>query len=342
MWEYGPAVKGEGHRLVITPESRHDLRPLVSTILCRAPTIAGWEFYPHRLPEDLELTKHAVIGRVNNYDISDFRVRVRQGNNHRIDLCYFSPQIVSDDDQTARHAAFVTAETLLGEECLNEWIGAIEVSPMPTSRGLTSLFRRTTTEPVGVLPLERMQATVAALQGSIRDQLPDRPHYEWANDAQWTLWELTPLASEDHIEQTDLLVARSVNQPMWTAAHGGGLFFSKRFSRCNETFCYLKLDGSEWLVEEKCGRKEEIEEALDAILINAKLGCTIGGGTGQRYSYIDLALVDLDGGIQAIRQRLQEGNVPRRSWIQFFDADLEAEWVGIYDDSPPPPMRKFE
>ncbi|WP_406694264.1 hypothetical protein V5E97_24610 [Singulisphaera sp. Ch08] len=38
MWEYGPAVLGEGHRLVLTPESAHELRPLVATILERAPT----------------------------------------------------------------------------------------------------------------------------------------------------------------------------------------------------------------------------------------------------------------------------------------------------------------
>lgn len=67
-----------------------------------------------------------------------------------------------------------------------------------------------------------------------------------------------------------------------------------------------------------------------------------GSGTGLRYTYLDLALVDLDQGIQVIRKRLQEGGVPKRSWIQFFDADLAAEWIGIYDDSPPPPMPSFD
>jgi len=32
MWEFGPAVNKEGHRLVITPESAHHLRPLVNRI----------------------------------------------------------------------------------------------------------------------------------------------------------------------------------------------------------------------------------------------------------------------------------------------------------------------
>ena len=33
MWEFGPAVSGEGHRLVITPEAERHLRPMVDTIL---------------------------------------------------------------------------------------------------------------------------------------------------------------------------------------------------------------------------------------------------------------------------------------------------------------------
>src|SRR5829696_8907501 len=56
MWEYGPAVKGDGQRLVVTPEAERWLRPVVKTIFERAPKIAGWEFYPHRLPENVEQT----------------------------------------------------------------------------------------------------------------------------------------------------------------------------------------------------------------------------------------------------------------------------------------------
>ena len=112
----------------------------------------------------------------------------------------------------------------------------------------------------------------------------------------------------------------------------------RSFSRCGETFCYIKIDGSEGLDEEKFADKAQIEDALDEVLRPDRLGCQIGGGSGLRYSYIDLALADLERGIDVVRKRLQKGNVPRRSWIQFFDADLAAEWVGIYDDSPPPPI----
>jgi hypothetical protein len=129
---------------------------------------------------------------------------------------------------------------------------------------------------------------------------------------------------------------------MWTTAHTGGLFFSERFTRCGETFCYLKIDGAEGLEGSAFEGKDEIEEALDALLGAAKLGCTIGGGSGLRYSYIDLALADLGPGIQAIRKVLRAAKIPKRTWIQFYDSDLGAEWVGIYDDTPPPPLPNFD
>ena len=51
LWEFGPGIPS-GHRLVITPETDHHLRPLVDQILAAAPKLPGWSFHPWRLAED--------------------------------------------------------------------------------------------------------------------------------------------------------------------------------------------------------------------------------------------------------------------------------------------------
>jgi Ca2+:H+ antiporter len=48
MWEFGRAIATDGHRLVITPETVKELRPLVDELLARAPAIPGWEGDPDR------------------------------------------------------------------------------------------------------------------------------------------------------------------------------------------------------------------------------------------------------------------------------------------------------
>lgn len=340
MWEYGPPVRGNGHRLVITPEASHHLRPLARAVLARAPALDGWEFFEYRLPEQFESTQLTVEGRTG-VDISDFRARVSRGDVQRIDVEYTSPNVADAEDEPANNAAFVATETLLGEECLNNWVGAIGVTPAPRVKGTKSLLGGASKEPTGFRALAGLKETVDSLIGSIREQLPPRPHWQLVEGAEWTMWQLQPEQSDDYAEQHDLFVGKSVNPAQWTAAHSGGLFCSERFSRCGETFCYVKTDGSDGLGEDGFADKAEIEDALDAVLVPEKLGCHIGGGTGLRYSYIDLALTDVERGIQAVRQRLRAGKIPKRTWIQFFDSDLAAEWVGIYDDTPPPPMPEY-
>lgn len=336
MWEFGPPVLKSGHRLVMTPESYHGLRPLVREILSRAPELDNWEFFGYRLAESLEMAKHSVEGRTGR-DLSDFQVKVSKDEHNRIDLTYTAPSIRRIDDTDSLHAAFVATESLLGEDCLNRWIGVIEAVPTPKEKW--SLFSRNTRKTTQFYGLDRLHDTVHALIGAIHDQLPQAPHYEWVEEAKWTLWEFRPEASDDYFDQADLIVAKSPNPAQWTAVHGGGYFYSGRFTSTHETFCYLKIDGAEGLGEAGFQDKSEIEDSLDEALKPAKLGCQIGGGTGLRYSYIELALTDIDRSIPVIRKLLQEGNLPKRSWILFHDTDLSAEWVGIYDDSPAPPLQ---
>ncbi|MEI8018590.1 MAG: hypothetical protein WCH39_10360 [Schlesneria sp.] len=338
MWEFGPAIRGTGHRLVITPECDHHLRPLVQSILAKAPDLNGWEFYEHRLAEDIESAQSTVEGRTG-CNLSELKFRASLGELNRIDLKFGSPSKSQIKDQSALNAAFVAAETLLGEKVLNEWIGVIDVSPIQGPSTLTSLLGLARKPPQWI-GLERLYDTVNSLIGSIHDQLPPGPHYEWmTEDTPMSLWELKPESADDYVEQGDLIVGKSANRTMWMTSHRHQLFCSERFSRCHETFCYVKIDGSDGFDEAKFADKSEVEDALDEVLKPQKLGCQIGGGTGLRYSYIDLALVDVDQANEAIKQRLRAGKIPKRSWILFYDSDLAAEWIGIYDDTPPPPMK---
>ncbi|HEY2252163.1 MAG TPA: hypothetical protein VGH74_13915, partial [Planctomycetaceae bacterium] len=122
----------------------------------------------------------------------------------------------------------------------------------------------------------------------------------------------------------------------------GATFDSARFSRCGETFCYLKIDGSEGLDGSVFSDRGEIEDAINAVLRPAKLGSSIGGGTGRRYSYVELALVDVDRAWQEMRLVLQEGHLTPRTWLLFHDDERQYDWQGLYDDSPEPQMPERE
>ena len=328
MWEFGPAVHGAGHRLVITPESRRHLRPLVAEIIRRAPQLDGWEFYAYRLAEDYDMAVQSVEARTGG-DISQTFVRATIGQFNRIDVVFFADHYTGDDED-AFNDVFVAAESLLGEEILDRWIGVIEVESLPRE-GAGNLTH-----------IRELKPTVDGYIQQVRSSLPDRPLLELGDEQEWSLFELKPQESDDYPEQFDMFVGKSMIPTMWQNAHSSVSFDSERYSKCCETFCYVKIDGSQGVDEEKFADKSEIEDALDAALREEEIGCFVGGGTGLKYSYVDLALVDVGRGAEIVRQVLREGNIPKRTWLLFYDTDLQARWIGIWDDAPPPPMPEFE
>jgi hypothetical protein len=324
MWEFGPAVRQKGHRLVITPESQRWLRPLVRTILQRAPKIAGWEFYSYRLPEDVEQTIQTVKGRVG-VNVTGAVIDASVAPGRKIDLFYSFASLADQDEDKQMQAAFVTTETLLGEQVLDTWIGTI---------GLLNDGGGSGGRP---LPLEQVQATLSALIRSLQDQLPKARSQDIAG-GEWTSVKLDPPGqTDDYPGRTDLLIASTHDVELFQGIHGGYPFASACHSKVGEIFCYLKLDAQQVPKSELVAFRSRFEDALNAALLQAKFGCGIGGGTGLRYSYIDLALTDLVRGVPFVREVLATLQAPPRSWLLFHDDDLAEEWVGIHPQTPPPP-----
>jgi hypothetical protein len=230
------------------------------------------------------------------------------------------------DEETAAQAAFVATETLMGEQVLDTWIGEIGLSasaPQPSPRALD---------------LQRAQATVAALIRGVLDQLPSAPRQSISQGQNWKSVELEPPEeAEDYEGRSDLVVATIQDVELFEAIHCGLPFSSTCFSKVGETFCYLKLDGADLDSSKIVDFRAGIEEALNPALLAAGAGCVIGGGSGLRYAYIDLALTDVKRATPALRQILAEKNAPPRSWLLFNDDDLSAEWIAMHPETPEPP-----
>ncbi len=64
---------------------------------------------------------------------------------------------------------------------------------------------------------------------------------------------------------------------------------------------------------------KRVRVGLVGAVIVGILGAFIGGGTGWRYSYVDLALLDVERSVAVIRDILQRRHVTRRAWVLFFD-----------------------
>src|SRR5262249_9119461 len=169
MWEFGP--KEDGYRLVLTPEVHRNMRPVVQTMLERAPRLPGWTYSGYRPPEPMDAARDMVEAKTGNSLPETITVRASVGEMNRIDLVFESKGFPRSNRRLATHQAFTVAESLLGEEVLDKWVHQIDVSRARPDKHS--------------LPPERLKRTVDALILSIRDQLPGEPFIDRRESTEW-------------------------------------------------------------------------------------------------------------------------------------------------------------
>lgn len=326
MWEYGPAL-GEGDRLVITPESHQELRPLVRYLLNTAPDLEGWEFYDYRLASSIETLSEFTDSRIGKIDWSSIRVKLEEGQFHEIDVLFAMPFNKSKEE--CIDVQFILLEKVLGEEVLDKWVGVIDVVDVKdVDQGQTAFF-----------PIEKLASKFKTKMASIKDRIP-QTYIGIGDQLNWLMYEMEPKEQDDYSGKSDIFVYRFIESDLFPLTFSyPESFYSERYARSGEIFIYLKMDGAaEDLNQEHFAAKSEIEDALEEVLGAQKIGAVIGSGTGLRYSYIDMLLCDPRKALSEIQRVLREGKLTKRSWILFHDADMRTEWIGVWDDAVAPPM----
>lgn len=329
-WEFGPGIHRK-HRLVITPEFHSELRPLVRYLLAEAPVLDLWEFYEYRLIESVEDTRAILTERAGWPEISNIGFALSTGNHNRIDITFYLP--FTEEENSALRKLYILMESLLGEEVLEKWVGAVKVEQ--SRPFLVNLFAP-----------KKKHHYVSELKSSFQCAIESikkayvEPYCEMVKKSQWGVMHIQVKDRPDYPAKADMFVSPFMSETLFRATFDGRMSFcSERFSNNGETFIYLKIDGTaEDFDQEIFSDRGDIEDALNEVLLRENLGCTIGGGTGRRYSYIDLAVNDLMRAIDVMKVAMQTGRMTKRSWFLFHDMDMQSEWIGIYDDSPPPPF----
>ncbi len=326
MWEFGHALDSKGHRLVLSSESRKYLRPLVELIIEKAPVIDNWEFYSYRPLEDFKSALQTVAARTQgNLDNLFFQIYINEYN--QIDLFFVRDTCKSDNDfNQTYNEVFVALETLIGEENLDKWIGLIDVN-----------FKHQK-DNNDIYPIEKLQEYVINEITKMKLSMPVSFYYERWQNVEWGAYEIENVENAaNYSDKKDMITAISMDFKLTNTILAGVPFYSERFST-KEIFCYLKIDNLGVDNENSTETRAVYEDKLNEVLISNALGCTIGGGTGYRYAYIDFALADFEEGIHAIRAAMIVSKITKKAWIQFPDLDKKTEWIGIYNDTPIPFM----
>lgn len=321
MWEIGPGIK-KPHRLVITPEFKSYLRPLVNYILHEAPDLDEWEFYGYRLAENFPEAVSVLSTRMDWQDTPEIKFDISVELFNSLGITYYLP-LTTYNDANIMDKLWLLTETLLGDEVTEKWIQGIDVRLLSE----TESQQQTELEDASCLKME-----IDRRIEDIRENLPHKPYSILSENSDYCVFDIAPLQNQINLEKHELLTAYSISEELFMAMHQGKeTFYSERFSNCGENFMYLKIEDSASLLERQGNVDRDIlEDALDKELKSKKFGCIVGGGTGKRHQYIDLAITNSpESAIDSIRKVLREFNLPKNSWILFYDLDFQNEWIGV-------------
>src|SRR4051794_10264518 len=329
-WEAGVEDEGGNCYLVITPEQEWSLRPMVRSLVDRAPLIAGWKFHAYRPPLGAEAAAprvRAETGQVMGISM----IAPRIGARNRVDLL-FQHKLARTDAAAAKRAATAASRCLLGEETFLQWIGDIDVTAPSRESGWENFL----------LP-QRLRPTITSLTQSIVNTLPDRPYWKiHTRELESAAFKYDPSPADDYPMQEDLVVGTNLIPEFRRAVASKAPFFSSSFSRQGETFGYLKIDSADLSMDERLVRRQKFEERIHVPLRKAECARVVGSGTGLRYLYYDLAITDIAKTIETVRAQLLKKGLPDRSWLLFYDAELRGEYIGLRSGSPPPPEPRPE
>src|SRR5688572_8958211 len=116
-WEFGHDLGGK--YLIITCESAHHLRPIVESVMRRAPQLPNWTFREYRPAHDAEDIPPLVRARTGHI-MGTTTVQARMGQYRQVDFVYQS-LLAGTNENAALEVARAANDYLLGEDVAHRW-----------------------------------------------------------------------------------------------------------------------------------------------------------------------------------------------------------------------------
>lgn len=314
--------------------------PLAELMLAQAPSDLGYALSLGRpaLPLARAL---AEVRASHEVELSRASLRAGFGRGHLLEITLGVPG--GSGSENEQNAAENLVRAALGDRVFETWVGAVNAAPAPRLPSLRVLDVRARQASLSV---DDLFSTVAAATLGVLRGLPDEPRVALSlppvtsvdtplvNDTsreEWTLLEVEPLTQERGRRKDDLLLASTRTPELLRCYLDGAPCASRRFSRVGEQFVFLSYADDERTMQRRVARRTAVEQALSESVTG--LGAVTGVGLGVKTTYVDLALCDLETGLERLVATARELELPRHSFIQFFDSELEEEWLSIWPDS---------
>lgn len=335
-WDFAPPPFGAtGHTLVLTAGPRHQHRVLARAVLDNAPDLRGWAFLDARPPlKEASDAPGVVAVRDRGKAFALTGMTASTGAHRRIDV---DPQGNGDAAVLSRQAA-LTFDALMGEDLARDWLGRHEAK----KKGLLSRIGGRRGGAGNGAWCADFRDSCHSLVGEIRDGLPDKPFAEQTYDRNAQVMYQANTLEPDPNWRHDTITGYTRYRQMTQARMAGDAVAAGRFSRFGESFCGLKVARTADFHFDEIEQRVALAEGAHLMLSSREEGGVTGEAHGRAHVYIDLALLDLSGGIATLAELLDRIELTGPAWLIFDEAGLREMSIPLTPRTPAVPKSSYK
>ncbi|MEM7147253.1 MAG: hypothetical protein AAF591_19210 [Verrucomicrobiota bacterium] len=304
-WVFGPGPEEKGgHSFTITGEGMKSRQFLTEFWLSLAPELDGWTFYSSRQPGEIHDGMEIRIGEdLFRMDGLWITPSVDE-ENQIVHVSAWHPVFSEVDREKADLALFLILDEVLGEHGTDQWLGRIETSDSKLKSAIPA----------------------AELRDFLHDLEVERGWIKYPPTETYSTYELKEIG-DSHLRADTIAGSTCHMDLIGRYLDCQGPFEENDLEGSGAEFVFVSYRSDIAPKGEETAFRGGIEDALEAVLGDEKLGKPLGGAIGQQFSYIDLVLFDGQRSIDAVLRVLRERNLPEGTGIHFFEAGNESRRV---------------
>ena len=334
-WGFAPGpVGGESETLVLSAGARHERRVLARAVLDNAPDLRGWDFAEARPAiGDAIAAPEEICARARVQSLALAGVEAEPGQHRRIDLV---PRGNGDAGALSRQAA-LAFEVLLGEDKARDWLGRHD----PRKKGLLGRLKGGRGAGNGRW-CEPLRDTCWRLIASMREQVPPRPFAEQPYDRNAFVMYQAMRLEQDPAWRNDTITGYTSYRAMAHARMAGDPLAAERFSRFGESFCGLKVARTPEFPFTETEQRTALAEGAHLMLSTREQGGVTGEAVGHAHVYVDIALTDVEGGLDTLAELLDRIELNGPAWLIFDEAGLKEYALPLTPRTPAVPRPSYK
>lgn len=300
-WVFGPGENG-GHSFTLSGEGVLHHQLLTQYWVSRAPTLAGWTFYPARQPGRIDGIRMEIEGQ--SFDPMEFWLTPTINHeDEQVDIAAWHPTYAKLSEQNRLGPLFLFLDEALGEFGTGQWIGEIKACDRRLAEAI---------------PLQELPVYIEKL----------------AAETGWKKFPPGECATVYHLKETDgpflrgdLIAGTSMNMKLINEYLRSEGEMEDPLARTRADYVFVSFDARILPDGKQVDARGVIEDALDGALRAESSGRLMGGGLGREFAYVDLLIFDGHNSLDIIQRTLREHQLPSGTAIHFFAKEKAAQRV---------------